>query len=48
MKNCDAMQSTVQHYIKYDYQKVDPVQTWLHDGQADASGGLKHFQPKGR
>ena len=39
----DAMNSTMQHYVKYDYQKVDPVENWLHDEQTSASGGLRTF-----
>ena len=43
MKDCPALQSTMQHYVRYDYQKVDPVQHWLHDEQVDAHGGLRCF-----
>jgi hypothetical protein len=42
-RSFDAMNSTMQHYVKYDYQKVDPVENWLHDEQTSASGGLRTF-----
>ena len=43
MKNCDALSSTMQHYVNYDYQRINPVESWLHDEQTAASGGLRTF-----
>jgi hypothetical protein len=43
MKSADALQSTMRGYIEYEHQKVDPVTTWLHDEQTEATGGLRTF-----
>ena len=43
MRTCDALQSTMQGYVEYEHQKVDPVQTWLVDEQQAATGGLRTF-----
>jgi len=43
MRSCDALQSTMQGYVEYEHQKVDPVQKWLVDEQQAATGGLRTF-----
>ena len=43
MKKSDALKSTMQHYVRYDFQRVNPVEKWLHDEQTEASGGLRTY-----